>query len=449
MTQNDIFDAMSKALSPYVITRIVELSDCYVVSIRNYDGEILMQPPYTVSKDGSKVGFYNMWGKGNIEKFKSGNVIYDDPTFRKVSSQSNKDGGPGSGNWGHEGREGKIGGSAPGGGVHNRITEEGGTYTSFSKKKVALAKPHKATSGEFENLPNRTRVVTNIPSFGRITFEYDAKSGWFSGDDGSQMTSSDLADACTDDGNVSVRVFIPNEASTNYNKLKQSFDVSLSRRAEAKTYSQPKQADKDLRKKTGEVWKTLTDSQKKALYDYTGGFFMDINHSLRSGHGTTQNQSKSSDITAAIAKSKTQEDMWLYRGVGLEAIPNMFGLDWEKIQKNGISSIVGMSGSDDGFMSCGTTSGTGYGDVTDVNMKIFVPKGSEALYAEPFSKFGGNPDAKNWNGESDQAYFSSEMETILQRGSHFQCTKAYYDDDKKKYIIEVAVTGQDYSDLNW
>lgn len=109
MTQNDIFDAMSKALSPYVITWIVELSDCYVASIRNYDGEILMQPPYTVSKDGSKVGFYNMWGKGNIEKFKSGKVIYDDPTFRKSVSSYNKDGGPGSGNFNHEGRPGEVG----------------------------------------------------------------------------------------------------------------------------------------------------------------------------------------------------------------------------------------------------------------------------------------------------------------------------------------------------
>lgn len=276
---------------------------------------------------------------------------------------------------------------------------------------------------------------------------YNAKHGMFIGEDGAEMNPDDVTDAC--DKDTPVRVFIPNEASTNYNKLKQSFDVSPSRMAEAKAYSQPKQADKDLRKKTGEVWKTLTDGQKKSLYDYTGGFFMDINHSLRSGHGTVQNQSKASDITTAIAKSKTQEDMWLYRGVGLEAVPKMFGIDWGKIQKNDIGSIVGMSGSDDGFMSCGTTAGTGYGDVTDVNMKIFVPKGSEALYAEPFSKYGSNPDAKNWNGESDQTYFSSEMETILQRGSHFQCTKAYYDEDKKKYSIEVAVTGQEYKELNW
>lgn len=357
-----------------------------------------------------------------------------------------EDGGKGSGNWGHEGRKGKIGGSAPGGGVHNRISEEGGSYTSFSKKQKKLATTHFAGKGEFHNLPDKTKIIADL-AFGPYSMVYNAKHGMFIGEDGAEMNPDDVTDAY--DKDTPVRVFIPNEASTNYNKLKRSFDVSPSRMAEAKAYSQPKQADKDLRKKTGEVWKTLTDGQKKSLYDYTGGFFMDINHSLRSGHGTVQNKSKASDITTAISKSKTQEDMWLYRGVGLEAIPNMFGLDLEKIQKNGIGSIVGMSGSDDGFMSCGTTASTGYGDVTDVNMKIFVPKGSEALYAEPFSKYGSNPDAKNWNGESDQTYFSSEMETILQRGSHFQCTKAYYDEDKKKYSIEVAVTGQEYKELNW
>ena len=105
MTQNNIFVAMSEALSPYVITRIVELSDCYVISVCNYDGEILMQPPYAVSKDGSHVSFYNVRSKEGVEKLKAGNVIYNDLTFRKMASSSHKDGGPGSSNWGHEERK--------------------------------------------------------------------------------------------------------------------------------------------------------------------------------------------------------------------------------------------------------------------------------------------------------------------------------------------------------
>ena len=42
--------------------------------------------------------------------------------FSKQQSDVDLDGGPGSGNWGHKGRPGKRGGSAAGGGAHNRMT---------------------------------------------------------------------------------------------------------------------------------------------------------------------------------------------------------------------------------------------------------------------------------------------------------------------------------------
>ena len=100
-------------------------------------------------------------------------------------------------------------------------------------------------------------------------------------------------------------------------------------------------------------------------------------------------------------------------------------------------------------MSCGTTTQTGYSDGSDVDLKIYVPKGSEALYAEPFARFGSNPESNHWNGESHQSSFSSEMETILQRGSHFQCTKATYDAKEQKYHIEIAVTSQEHKNLDW
>lgn len=359
------------------------------------------------------------------------------------------DGGPGSGNWGHEGREGKVGGSAPGGGVHNRQTTESGDYTSFSKKKVALAKPHKAAAGEFENLPNKAKVIADIPDFGKVSFDYDAKSGWFYGSDGSQMTSIDLADAFNDNSDASVRVLIPREASTNYSKLKIAPSYPPSRLAEAKSFTDSIKADAELRDATGAIWKTLTDAQKQSLREYTGSSFYNINHSLRNGKGTTENASRATNITNAIAKSKTKEDMWLYRGVDFAALPNMFEIKPGVFSREKIGTLVGKSGKDDGFMSCGTTTSTGYGDGSEVSLKIFVPKGSEAMYAEPFSTFGANTESKNWNGESKQSTFSTEMETIIQRGSHFQCTKASYDSESKKYNLEIAIVSQEYDNLNW
>lgn len=358
-----------------------------------------------------------------------------------------EDGGKGSGNWGHEGRKGKLGGSAPGGGVHNRISEEGGTYTSFSKKQKKLATPHTASAGELDNLPDNTKVVVDT-TFGKYSMVYNAKHGAFIGQDGVEMYPSDISGAFGDDDNK-LQVFIPNEASTNYSKLKQSFDVSLSRMASAKSYARPQDADNALRADTGAVWKTLSDKQKKVLRDYTGSDFSSINYSLRKQRGTKENCERINDMTAAIAKSKTKQDMWLSRGVDFEALPSMFGIKPSNFREDKIGSLIGKSGKDEGFMSCGTTTQTGYSDGSDVDLKIYVPKGSEAMYAEPFARFGSNPESNHWNGESHQSSFSSEMETILQRGSHFQCTKATYDTKEQKYHLEIAVTGQEYKDLNW
>ena len=357
------------------------------------------------------------------------------------------DGGPGSGNFNHEGRPGEVGGSAPGGGVHNRITEEGGTYTSFSKKQKKLATPHVASAGELDNLPDKTKVIVDT-TFGKYSMVYNAKHGLFVGQDGVEMYPKDIEDSFGDDDNK-LQVLIPNEASTNYSKLKQSFDVSLSRMASAKSYARPQDADNDLRADSGAVWKTLSDNQKKVLRDYTGSSFSSINYSLRKQRGTKENCEKINDMTAAIAKSKTKQDMWLSRGVDFEALPSMFGIKPSNFREDKIGSLVGKSGKDEGFMSCGTTTQTGYSDGSDVELKIYVPKGSEALYAEPFARFGSNPESNHWNGESHQSSFSSEMETILQRGSHFQCTKATYDAKEQKYHLEIAVTGQEYKTLNW
>ena len=64
--------------------------------------------------------------------------------------KTSEDGGPGSGNWGHEGRPGEVGGSAEGGGSHNRMGNKQEGFTSFSKNKKKFATPHKADFEELE-----------------------------------------------------------------------------------------------------------------------------------------------------------------------------------------------------------------------------------------------------------------------------------------------------------
>lgn len=57
------------------------------------------------------------------------------------------DGGPGSGNWGHEGRPGKVGGSGKGGGIANRLSTPSGGFTSRSQAEKENRQRNKSLSG--------------------------------------------------------------------------------------------------------------------------------------------------------------------------------------------------------------------------------------------------------------------------------------------------------------
>ena len=56
--------------------------------------------------------------------------------YDSLAADGRFDGGPGSGNWGHVGRPGKVGGSGKGGGVHNRSGTKESGYSSAAKERA-------------------------------------------------------------------------------------------------------------------------------------------------------------------------------------------------------------------------------------------------------------------------------------------------------------------------
>lgn len=76
------------------------------------------------------------------------------------------DGGEGSGDWGHEGRPGKVGGSAPGGGVENRINKEGGGFTSKAKEKAK----QKASAGTGGSKKGKQAIPAFVKAGSEKTF---------------------------------------------------------------------------------------------------------------------------------------------------------------------------------------------------------------------------------------------------------------------------------------
>lgn len=109
----DAIEALADALYPSTITRIVKTPECYVVCACSPDGYPFMQPPYSLSLDCEKVGFYSLNSDESKDAFHNGEELYADYSVLKHMPVGRTDGGPGSGNFGHAGVPGKVGGSAP------------------------------------------------------------------------------------------------------------------------------------------------------------------------------------------------------------------------------------------------------------------------------------------------------------------------------------------------
>lgn len=115
-------------------------------------------------------------------------------------------------------------------------------------------------------------------------------------------------------------------------------------------------------------------------------------------------------ITRAIDGQELQEDMWVRRGTNALSIGNIGGTgsllssSWSTEQ---LTSLVGTTFVDQGFVSCRSSKDDGYGSGAGVQMYIYCPKTTKALYISPLS------------------HFHSENEMIIQRGYQYRITKAY------------------------
>lgn len=373
-----------------------------------------------------------------------------------LAQMSNNDGGPGSGNWGHAGRPGSKGGSGKGGGAHNRQKTESGGYTSFSKKKAAAAKPHKVTETELTDLPNGSIVSFGSKADGK--WKKTGAFGFVNTATGEMLEDFELAEMKSQ-----ARVHLPDSANPNYlvDRQAESLAALQDRMDNAPRYESKEAIDALLRSDCGDVWNTLSDGQKYELYNYTGSSFVEINKLLRSKNSIPATSAEFETlplkdqfrmmyaksayaITEAIEKTSLP-DIWLQRGVSVGAAAKFLHVSSNKISKaistGDTSKLIGISGKDKAFMSCGSTNGQGFSN-SPVQFHIFCPEGTKGMYAEPFSMCGGNNGAgKNWDGRSAQPYFGNEFETILQRGTSVETLKG----EVKNGILHIdcRVTSQD------
>lgn len=224
-----------------------------------------------------------------------------------------------------------------------------------------------------------------------------------------------------------------------------------------------------LSPKTMELWRTSPDDQKRAMYEYTHSYH-DVNETLRGieygtnsfkgvgnidldkvgvdnmGKSMGQVRKKINDMTDYIDKSTYDFDIWVNRGVDTSGASNFLNID-EEILRNGTkedieNALFGNTVIEYGFMSCGSSKGTGFDD--DVKLNIFCPSGTKMAYAEPFSRYGY--DSKHswdeWDGIKKQYGVGYENEVILQQSTKFRVIKVEKDRWGKVYIdLEVVGNG--------
>ena len=209
-------------------------------------------------------------------------------------------------------------------------------------------------------------------------------------------------------------------------------------------------ADDTLFPTASKAWRAATKMEREKIYEYTH-HFCDKNEPLQ-GRRYVGNQSRTNFetkvnlITRYIERNPLPKDMWFMRGdSGMSVIRSRIEFAGNKWPDN-INDLVGMTMQEGGFMSTGSRRGSGF-DCNDVILNIFAPKGTKAAYVEPFSRFGSGAKSVDWDGVTRYKRFSSEDETLFQRGTKMRITKVY----KSGYItyFDVEVIEQEIKDLSY
>lgn len=212
----------------------------------------------------------------------------------------------------------------------------------------------------------------------------------------------------------------------------------------------PQDADEVLRERCGDVWRKASKAEKDALYAYTqgsGGF----NRPLRGHDGywgnfkgvgkvDLNNEGRGAAIqhmTNVINRSTYDKDIWLQRGIETaEGAASFLGIPVEVLKSNSLKELKELEGKytvEHAFASCGSAKGQGFNGYI---FRIYCPKGTKMMYAEPFSHYGAGHKRK-WDGKKTQPSFGYEDETIIQRGTKFRVTKVEKVGSKVSFEIEV------------
>lgn len=241
----------------------------------------------------------------------------------------------------------------------------------------------------------------------------------------------------------------------------------------------PAEADSVMRPQLEKLWKKATAAEKNAAFTYSYSY-KQFQEPLRGGSwgyggGTNIPLSRMKwdrigvgtmgkkpgevkgliqNLTSIVDKSYYNHDVQLERGIGLDGISALFNISVSSLRRSSVAALSaklnGAIGKDEGFSSCGSSGGAGFQNF-DAVMHISCPAGTKMLYMEPFAAYGGDApyDAGSmygtgrvphqyWDGKSKQRRFGDQDETLIQRGTSYQCTKVERIGGKLHLYVQVV-----------
>lgn len=474
--------------------------------------------------------------------------------------EMNFDGGPGSGNWGHQSVQGVRGGSAPGGGAANRIPTKEGGFTSEAKawaenkKKAsgssaghAFKEALKSGDGEIIAKALNDAEPGQFVCYGMLghekTFMKLNEQNWLSFDSGAEYSSEKIekvakakpdkfseselksqtkgelkicqekfekaldgtggqkedkyenvlsvaeempvgAQYKTENGEIFVKssdgIWLYKEKSgatsdtfealtldetaqkisNSSPSVKPSVEVDQSafdsdayskEKKDAATWTESKsELNERFSKTSGKYWNQASDEEKDSIVSYTGSSYQIMNGYLYGSYDSVPGEKKTAikNITNFLDRCKTEEDSWVERGTSLKSVSISLGIKQEelsrRIAENNFADLIGKTYVQEGFVSTSSKKGASFARYEDVAQNMFLPKGSHAVYAEPFSQHGYNySDGRSWDGNPEKAHVFGEFETIIQRGSTYKITKMYSEGGKLYMDFDVCTQEAD------
>ena len=179
-----------------------------------------------------------------------------------------------------------------------------------------------------------------------------------------------------------------------------------------------------MMKDTGTAWKSAKDEARQCVQGYTDGTYDEINRSYWKYKKTDKRGEMIDSILDNIATSK---DLVLRRGCNMSEMQSIFGNEFYKLMQNGdidgLNALKGCRGVNEGFISTSFDMQGGFWK--EVDLRIYAPKGTHALYAKPISGYGDGLGS-GWDGKNAKKDFlrGRENEVIVHRGYEYRFIKA-------------------------